>query len=119
MRTLARISGGFAARAALAAATALAVLPPATARAADPVSGRDLASGCQVCHGIDGRGTNPMIPNIGGQSAQYLVKQLEDFRAGRRADPQMTLIAEGLDDAMIADLAAWYASVDARFTPPE
>lgn len=100
-------------------AAALLALPAGPSRAADAASGRALAGGCQVCHGLDGRGTNPTIPNIGGQSAQYLVKQLEDYREGRRTNEQMSIIAEGLDDAMIADLAAWYASVDASFTIPQ
>lgn len=74
---------------------------------------------CRVCHALDGTGTNPMIPNIGGQSAEYLSKQLQDFRAGRREDPQMSIIAESLSDDEIRELAAWFASVNASFTLPE
>ena len=74
---------------------------------------------CRVCHGIDGVGTNPMIPNIGGQSAEYLSKQLQDFRAGRREDPQMTIIARDLTDEDIKALAAWYASITATYALPE
>src|SRR5690606_36682818 len=33
--------------------------------AADAVAGRDLAGRCRVCHGLDGVGTNPMVPSIG------------------------------------------------------
>ncbi len=87
--------------------------------AADAAAGRDLAGPCRVCHGLDGVGTNPTIPNIGGQSAQYLVKQLQDFRDGRRENEQMSIMAEALSDAEIADLAAWYASIEATFTIPE
>ncbi len=89
------------------------------ARAADPEQGRVLAGTCQVCHGLDGMGTAPNIPNIGGQSAEYLTKQLHDFREGRRQDEQMSIIAEGLDDAQIADLAAWYASIEVTATVPQ
>lgn len=60
-----------------------------------------------------------MIPNIGGQSPEYLSKQLLDFRAGRREDPQMSIIARDLTDAEIAALAAWYGSVQASFVLPE
>lgn len=74
---------------------------------------------CRVCHGIDGAGTNPMIPNIGGQSAEYLSKQLQDFRAGRREDPQMSIIARDLTDEDIKAVADWYASVTATFALPE
>lgn len=86
---------------------------------ADAAAGRALAGACRVCHGLDGVGTNPTVPNIGGQSEMYLVKQLRDFRDGRRADEQMTIVAQGLGDAEIADLAAYYASVEARFVAPE
>lgn len=95
-------------------AALLAALLALPAAAADPAA----VGTCRVCHGLDGRGTNPMIPNLGGQPEQYLVKQLEDFRAGRRADPQMTIIAQGLDDDGLAAAAAWYAAVQATFTPP-
>lgn len=95
-----------------------AILAP-QARAADPEQGRALAGTCRVCHGLDGMGTAPNIPNIGGQSAEYLVKQLHDFREGRRADEQMSIIAQGLDDDQIADLAAWYAAIEVTATMPE
>lgn len=89
------------------------------ARAADPAAGRALAASCQACHRIDGRGTAPNVPNLGGQSEQYLVKQLEDFRAGRRENEQMSIIAESLNDAEIADLAAWYAKIAVTLAVPD
>lgn len=104
-----------AALASLAAAASLA-LP---AGAADPAQGRALAGACRVCHGLDGQGTAPNIPNIGGQSAEYLTRQLQDFREGRRADAQMSIIASNLSDDEIADLAAWYASIEVTVTMPE
>lgn len=104
----------------LAAPIALAAIAMAApAQAADPAQGRALAGACRVCHGLDGQGTAPNIPNIGGQSAEYLSKQLHDFREGRRMDPQMTIIASGLSDEQIADLAAWYASIEVTATMPE
>jgi cytochrome c553 len=59
-----------------------------------------------------------MVPNIGGQSAQYLTKALQDFRDGRREDPQMSIMSGNLSDADIADLAAWYASIRASYEMP-
>lgn len=100
----------------LAVAIGVALFPAvAAAQSAAPASTQQ----CRVCHALDGTGTNPMIPNIGGQSAEYLVKQLQDFRAGRREDPQMTIIAESLSDDEIRELASWFASVEASFTLPE
>ncbi|MGZ3218134.1 c-type cytochrome [Paracoccus sp. T5] len=85
-------------------------------------SGQEVPSSaqtCRVCHGLDGVGTNPMIPNIGGQSPEYLSKQLQEFRAGRREDPQMSIIARDLSNEDIAALAAWYASIKATYELPK
>lgn len=111
MTTLSRALG-----ACLAAWLAAQALPAA---AADAARGRELAGPCRVCHGLDGVGTNPTVPNIGGQSETYLVKQLQDFRDGRREDPQMTIMAESLSDADIHDLAAWYGSIRASYEMPD
>ncbi len=101
-------------------AAILALFAPASANSAgDPTEGRALASRCAVCHGLDGLGTNPTVPNIGGESAMYLTKQLEDFRDGRRVNEQMTIMAEGLTDAEIAHLAAWYSAIEITVTMPE
>lgn len=77
------------------------------------------AQTCRVCHGLDGIGTNPMIPNIGGQSADYLSKQLQDFRAGRREDPQMSIIARDLTDEDIKAVSDWYGSIKATYELPQ
>ena len=87
--------------------------------AGDAALGRELSKTCVVCHGRDGIGTNPTIPHIAGQSEQYLVKQLEDFRAGRRENEQMSIIARDLDDDAIANLAAWYSSIQFEVTVPD
>ncbi len=91
----------------------------AAAQTADPSAAASLTQTCRVCHGLDGVGTNPMIPNIGGQSAEYLSKQLQDFRAGQREDPQMSIIASDLTDEEIKALADWYASITATYEVPQ
>lgn len=101
----------------LAIASALPAASEASA-AGNAEVGRERATACIVCHGRDGIGTNPMVPNIAGQSEQYLVKQLREFRAGQREDPQMTIITRDLSDADIADLAAWYASIEFTVVVP-
>ena len=62
---------------------------------------------CIRCHGENGKGkgkNNSLFPVIGGQQKAYLTKQLNDFKAGRRAnDPagMMAMVAQGLDDKEI------------------
>ena len=58
-------------------------------------------------------------PNIGGESAIYLTKQLQDFRSGARQHEQMSIIASGLSDEDIADLVAYYASIEFTVKVPE
>lgn len=113
-------SGGRAFRpaAAVIAGVVLAVAA-APALAGDPAAGRDKARQCQTCHGIDGLAKIPEAPHLAGESELYIETQLEAFRSGRRTHPTMSVIAKGLSDADIADLAAWYASIEISVTLPE
>ena len=79
--------------------------------AADLSAGRKAAGQCTVCHGKDGIATNPEAPNLAGEASVYIEKQLKAFRSGERQHRQMSIVAQGLDDATIKDLAAWYESL--------
>ena len=100
---------------ALAATVSLAVAAAPAMAAGDTGTGKQKARQCSVCHGIDGVD----VPNIGGESEIYLKKQLEAFRSGERRHEQMSIIAEGLSDEDIADLVAWYASLQFEVKMPE
>ena len=91
---------------------------PAALMAADARAGREKALMCEVCHGIDGVGRRPDVPNIGGESDVYLTAQLANFRSGARQHEQMSIIAEGLSDEDIENLAAWYSSIQFSVTLP-
>lgn len=75
-------------------------------------AGRDESVQCVSCHGALGDSDNDRWPDLAGQSAAYLVKQLKDFRDGRRYDPWMNPMAEGLTDRDIDNLAAFYTGND-------
>lgn len=91
---------------------ALAVLcAGGAANAADATAGKEKAAMCVVCHGLDGIAKVPDAPNLAGESAIYTTRQLEAFKSGERQHAQMSIIAQGLSDEDIADLAAWYASI--------
>lgn len=72
---------------------------------------------CTGCHSPKGLGNAPAgFPRIGGQHAQYIEKQLRDYRAGDRAtdgaDAQiMRKVAEHLSDAEILSLANYIAGL--------
>jgi cytochrome c553 len=74
---------------------------------------------CAVCHGLDGVAKTPDAANLAGESKIYLTKQLQAFRSGERKHEQMSIIAQGLTDDDIADLAAWYSSLRFTVTVPE
>lgn len=88
--------------------------------AGDPMAGKEVAEDiCGTCHGIDGIAKLPVMPNIAGSDANYLAAQLKAYKAGERFHEQMSIIAEGLEDQEIEDVAAWYASIDVSATLPE
>jgi cytochrome c553 len=66
---------------------------------------------CVACHGADGIGKASQYPNLQGQKAAYLEKQLKAYKSGARKDPTMNTMAKPLTDADIVDLAAYFANV--------
>lgn len=86
---------------------AVLLLATAPALAAEP----EMAAQCAACHGESGVSVAADIPNLAAQKADYLVAQLEAFRAGERANPLMNAIAAQLDDEQIAALAAHFSAL--------
>lgn len=86
--------------------TALAV--PAVA--ADAAAGKAKSAMCMACHGPDGNSVVPTYPTIAGQHESYIVKQLHEFKNGKRKNPIMAPMAAGLNDDDMANLAAYYSS---------
>ena len=84
----------------------------------DPAAGRKKAGMCRTCHGIEGLAKIPVAPHIGGEPADYVARQLMAFRDGTRIHEMMSVVAKGLDDQAIADLAAWYSSQQITASPP-
>ena len=79
-------------------------------QAADLEAGKQRATACFGCHGPEGISLNPKYPNLAGQSAEYLTKQLNAFRNGERKDDIMTPMAGSLSDVDVDNIAAFYAS---------
>lgn len=77
----------------------------------DPEKGKALSQTCMACHGPKGNSPNPQWPNIAGQHAGYLYKQLQDFKRGEeRNNAQMTGMVANLSKEDMRDLAAYYAN---------
>ncbi len=93
-------------------APAKAASAPSAAVAGDAVRGKSRSEAlyCDACHGANGNSETSEWPSLAGQSASYLVKQMELLRSGERPSLEMQPIASTLSDADIADLAAHYAA---------
>lgn len=79
--------------------------------AADVNAGKSKSVVCQGCHGGGGNSVNPQWPNLAGQSPVYIELQLKNFKSGARVNPIMKPMAEGLSDADIRNLAAYFSSL--------
>lgn len=69
---------------------------------------------CAACHAADGSRGLPVNPILAGQHADYLVKQLHEFKDGKRPNPVMTAMATPLSEEDIRNVAAFYATKQAK-----
>ena len=101
-----------------AAAPVLANVTSSQAKApakADLAKGQEKATQvCAACHTADGSRGSPANPILQGQHAEYLVKQLTEFKTGKRANPVMSGMAAALSEDDIKNVAAFYASKQAK-----
>ncbi len=81
----------------------------------------DLAKGeakytavCASCHGADGNSGVPANPKLAAQHPEYLVKQLQEFKSGKRASAVMAGFAGTLSDEDMKNIAAWLAAQKAK-----
>ncbi len=87
--------------------------------ASDAAAGEAKAKTCIVCHGRYGYSSAPNAPHLANQPEIYLTAQLRAFRAGTRQHQVMSVIAKGLSDEDIDDLAAWFSSIEIKVEAPE
>lgn len=96
-----------------------AVLASTAIAAGNPEAGKQKAAACMACHGADGNSmalpppSDPW-PKLAGQVPEYIIKQLHDFKEGRRANTQMTPQAQAVSPADIPDIAAYFAQQKAK-----
>jgi cytochrome c553 len=67
---------------------------------------------CVACHGLDGKGITPDIPNIGGQYEAFLLKELLEYKNGERSNPIMMGMVAQFNEEDLAGMAAYYAKQD-------
>lgn len=65
---------------------------------------------CAACHAPDGNSVITLNPKLAGQHAEYLEKQLTEFKSGKRANAVMSGMASMLSDDDMKNLAAYFSS---------
>ena len=93
----------------------------AFAAAPKPAAKPDLAKGqatstsvCAACHTSDGSRGSPANPILQGQHPEYLVKQLAEFKSGKRSNPIMAGMVAALSDEDMKNVSAFYAGKQAK-----
>lgn len=79
--------------------------------AADPNYARSLAATCFTCHGTEGRSVDSVPPSLAGQNRDYLLKQMQEFRDGKRPATIMHQHAKGYTSEQLALIAGYFASL--------
>ncbi|MDE1884861.1 MAG: cytochrome c4 [Xanthomonadaceae bacterium] len=98
--------------------------PEAPLKPGDASAGQAKTATCAACHGIDGNSAAAQYPKLAGQQASYIVRQLELFKSGKRANPIMLGFAASLSEQDMRDIGAYFASktslpgvADAKLVP--
>jgi cytochrome c553 len=99
-----------------AAAVANANEPAKAAYKGDPAKGKEIASTvCVACHNADGNSAVAANPKLAGQHADYLFKQMQNFKAADGKQPErVNAIMNGMiapySEEQMRDLAAYFAA---------
>jgi len=87
---------------------------------ADAAAGEKKTASCTTCHGNDGNSAAAAYPNLAGQTAPYLYKQLKDFKEGKRKSVVMSPMIGFMTDQDMQDIAEYFSIQNpqrASFTP--
>jgi cytochrome c553 len=95
---------------------ALALCPVSSVFAAEGAAKPDLAHAkqivdtvCAACHGADGNSVAAANPNLAGQGAEYITRQLDHFKAGIRVSAIMSPMASSLTPEDMVALGIYYS----------
>lgn len=76
----------------------------------DATAGAGKAAACGACHGMDGNSSDAQYPKLAGQHEIYIVRQLENFKSGKRQNPIMMGMASPLSEQDMHDIGAYFAT---------
>lgn len=85
---------------------------------ADAAAAKQLVKNrCAKCHGNDGLGVNEEYASLAGQPAEYLLKQIFNFKTGQRQNTKMQEVADKLTAPEALIVAEYFARLRPGFTP--
>jgi len=79
-----------------------------------PLTTAEWAERCDRCHGVNGNSTDPLMPRLSAQRADWLEKVLEAYRTGARRSTAMAAMSAQMSEQDVKDLAAHYSRQSAR-----
>jgi cytochrome c553 len=103
-----------------AAAVALACFAAGAIAQADEARARKIVSGvCFVCHGAEGESSSEQFPRLAGQNSEYIAKQLDNFKSGKRKSTAMSSMVEKLTPDEMVALGKYFERMAAPAQPPK
>jgi cytochrome c553 len=94
----------------LAFSASAAETPAAVASAEKNTVAQITSTVCAACHNADGNSVITLNPKLAGQHPDYLVKQLTEFKSGKRANAVMSGMAAMLSDEDMKGVAAYFSN---------
>jgi cytochrome c553 len=79
-----------------------------------PLTTAEWTERCDRCHGPNGNSTEPLIPRLAAQRADWLEFVLEAYRTGARKSTAMAAMSALMSERDVKELAAYYARQSAR-----
>jgi cytochrome c553 len=83
----------------------------AAANKGDPKAAESIVNQvCAGCHSVDGNSVIPANPKLAGLNAEYINKQLAEFKSGARQNAIMSGMVAGLSPQDMLNVAAYYSA---------
>ena len=93
-------------------AVAIVMMAAGVANAGDVEVGEIIAAPCVACHGVAGAKPIADYPILAGQDEKYLLHTLRLYKSGARKNAVMAGLVDGLSDADMQNLAAYFSAQD-------
>ncbi|MBP8136209.1 MAG: cytochrome c4 [Rhodoferax sp.] len=98
----------------------MAVTASVWAQQADEARAKKIVSGvCFVCHGAEGESSSEVFPRLAGQHWEYIAKQLENFKSGKRKSTAMADMVAKLTPGEMVALGKYFEKQNAPAEPPK